>query len=229
MNFRDVELLSTYLDGKLNLSDSTRLESRLSSDPNLRAVLEDMRQARGLLRRLPARKAPRNFTLTRKMAGIKPPLPRSYFTFRFATALATLLLLCTFAVNGFASQVALRAAAPAFGPGGGGGGAPESEFYEAATKAPAATEAPATEAPAEEAPSIQIAPLPTETPPAAEDTARIGETPVPKLGETESAPANQVGKNVPIPPVWQIVLVVILLISGLIALILRQSAASKWR
>jgi anti-sigma factor RsiW len=220
MNFRDVELLSTYLDGHLNPSDSTRLESRLSSDPDLRATLDDMRAARGLLRRLPARKAPRNFTLTRKMVGLKPPLPRSYFTFRFATALATLMLLCTFAVNGFASQVALRSAAPAFGMGG--GGAPESEFFEAVTEAPAATEAPA-----EEAPSIQMAPESTETPSAAEDSARSAETPAEKSGETGDQPG--VGNVPPIPPVWQGVLVVIVLVGGLTALVLRQSTISKWR
>ncbi len=54
MNFRDVELLSAYLDGQLNPSDANRLESRLSSDPDLRAVMDDLRAARGLLRQLPA-------------------------------------------------------------------------------------------------------------------------------------------------------------------------------
>ena len=73
MNFRDVELLSSYLDGQLKLSDSARLERRLSLDPDLRAVLDDLRSARGLLRQLPMRKAPRNFTLTPKMVGKNPP------------------------------------------------------------------------------------------------------------------------------------------------------------
>jgi hypothetical protein len=223
MNFRDVELLSAYLDGQLNPSDSTRLEARLSSDPNLRAVMQDLREAHGLLRRLPARKAPRNFTLTRKMAGIKPPMPRSYFTFRFATALAALLLFCTFALNGLAAQASLRAAAPAFGMGG--GGAPD-EYSEAATQAPAATEAPA-------APLAQSAPVSTETPPSTQDNSRIAETPMPKAGETELAPQNQppaqVGNGAVIPLVWQIVLGVILLLAGVITLALRQSAIRKWR
>ena len=89
MNRRDIELLSSYLDGQLKPSETARLESRLSTEPDLRAVLDDLRSARGLLRQLPLRKAPRNFTLTPKMVGKNPPLPSSYPAFRFVTALAS--------------------------------------------------------------------------------------------------------------------------------------------
>src|SRR5512134_1018580 len=152
MNRRDIELLSSYLDGQLKSSDSTRLERRLSSDPDLRAVLDDLRSARGLLRQLPMRKAPRNFTLTPKMVGKNPPLPRTYPAFKFVTVLTTLLLFFTFGINFMAVQMA----SPMQG-GFGGGGAPE---VLSAAEAPA-TEAPA--APAEE-PSAQLAPMPTPTP-----------------------------------------------------------------
>src|SRR5512145_3530643 len=117
MNHRDLELLSSYLDGQLKPSDSARLEARLASDPDLRAVLSDLRSARGLLRQLPMRKAPRNFTLTPKMVGKNPPLPRTYPAFRFVTALATLLFFFTMGVNFLAPQMASQ---PAFGMGGGG-------------------------------------------------------------------------------------------------------------
>ena len=53
----DVELLSEYLDGQLSPSDSTRLESRLSSEAGLRAVINDLRESRALLRQLPQRRA----------------------------------------------------------------------------------------------------------------------------------------------------------------------------
>src|ERR671918_1406182 len=106
MNRRDIELLSSYLDGQLKPSDSARLESRLASDPDLRAVLDDLRAARVLLRQLPVRKAPRNFTLTPKMVGKNPPLPRSYPAFRFVTALATMLLFFTVGLNFLAPQMA---------------------------------------------------------------------------------------------------------------------------
>src|SRR5512147_1736619 len=139
MKQRDLELLSSYLDGQLKPSDSARLEARLSSEPSLRAVLDDLRSARGLLRKLPMRKAPRNFTLTPKMVGKNPPLPRSYPAFRFVTALATLLLFFTVGLNFLAPQLA---SPQAFGMGG--GGAPE--VFSA--QAPAATEAAAAAAPA---------------------------------------------------------------------------------
>ena len=116
MNQRDLELLSSYLDGQLKPSDSARLEARLSTDSNLRAVLDDLRSARGLLRQLPLRKAPRNFTLTPKMVGKNPPLPRIYPAFRFVSALATLLLFVTLGFNFLAPQMASQA--PGFGMGG---------------------------------------------------------------------------------------------------------------
>ncbi len=46
MNQRDLELLSAYLDGQLNSSESARLESRLNSDPQLASVLTDLRATR---------------------------------------------------------------------------------------------------------------------------------------------------------------------------------------
>src|SRR5512134_2554608 len=186
MNHRDLELLSSYLDGQLKPSDSARLEARLSTDPNLRAVLDDLRSARGLLRQLPMRKAPRNFTLTPKMVGKNPPLPRTYSAFRFVTALATFLFFLTAGVNFLAPQLASQS--PAFGMGG--GGAPE--VFSAQAPAPAATEAPATEAPALEAPAeppAELVPLPTTTLPAA-DIAREAATAVEKSEVTEEGVAN---------------------------------------
>ena len=121
--FRDVELISAFLDGQLSRADATRLETRLKNEPALRAVFEEMGQTRTLLRKLPARRAPRNFTLTPKMAGIRPPLPRAFPVFRFASVLATILFFFAYMANISAPAMAtLRAAAPApvFGMGGGG-------------------------------------------------------------------------------------------------------------
>src|SRR5574339_1139037 len=118
MKPRDIELLSSYLDGQLSSAESTRLEARLRTDPELRSVLQDLRGARSLLRQLPMRKAPRNFTLTPQMVGKNPPLPRAYPAFRFVTALASLLLFFTVGLNFLAPQLASQA--PAFGMGGGG-------------------------------------------------------------------------------------------------------------
>jgi anti-sigma factor RsiW len=228
MNRRDIELLSSYLDGQLKPSDSARLEARIASDPGLRAVLNDLRSARGLLRQLPMRRAPRNFTLTPKMVGKNPPLPRSYTAFRFVTALASLMLFFTLGINFLAPQLASQS--PAFGSGG---GAPEvfsAEAPEAADQF--ATEAPAEEAPAEE-PSILLVPPSTETLPAA-DSAREIETPSEKEGFEGNAPAQDVAPvpnpaPQPVPPVWQIVLAGIVLLGVLVMVAMRQVAASRWR
>jgi len=231
MNFRDVELLSSYLDGQLSSSESARLESRLSSDPNLRAVMDDLREARGLLRQLPARKAPRNFRLTREMVGLKPPLPRAYPTFRFATALATLLLFVTFAINTLGPSLMYRAAAPAAEAVGMGGGCAEPCGFDPSLQAPAPTEPPAaTEAPALE-PSL--ATLPTASPPAA-DSARQSETPPPEEAILEAAPPNE-AQQLPapaetlVPVAWQIGLVIIGIFSGLVAFFMRRAAFQKWK
>ena len=151
-SFRDVEKLSAYLDGQLKPSEVARLESRLQSDPELASVLKELRQARNLLRQLPQRRAPRNFTLTPKMVGQKPPMPRTYPVFRFATVLATLLLFFTFATNFMAPRLVRTAAPYPYGIGGGGGGGAEEPQLqmEAAPAESAATEEP-TE-PAMEAP-----------------------------------------------------------------------------
>lgn len=227
MNQRDLELLSSYLDGQLKSSDSARLEKRLSADSDLRAVLDDLRSARGLLRQLPMRKAPRNFTLTPKMVGKNPPLPRTYPTFRFVTALATLLLFFTMGVNFMAVQMAAPASS-AFGMGG--GGAPEVFSAEA----PAASqEGVATEAPLEEPPSVEMAPLPTVTPASVEDSARTAETPLEK-----NAVATQAGGYVgpqaqsapqPVPSVWQIALAGIALLGAVAMILMRRLATERWR
>ena len=230
MNRRDTELLSSYLDGQLKPSETARLEARLSTDPNLRAVLDDLRSARGLLRQLPMRKAPRNFTLTPKMVGKNPPLPRSYPAFRFVTALASLMLAFTLGLNFLGPQMA---ASQAFGFGG--GGAPEVfSAQEAPGAAPeaAATEAPAAEAPAE--PSIQMQPLPTATVAPAQDSAtRELQTPDEKQGVTNETVVEeppQAPNLLPtVPSSWQLVLAAIAALGGLGMVLTRQAAFSRWR
>jgi len=254
-SFRDVEKLSAYLDGQLKPSDVARLESRLQTEPELASVLKELRQARGLLRQLPQRRAPRNFTLTPKMVGQKPPLPRTYPVFRFATVLATLLLFFTFATNFMAPRLVRTAAPYPYGIGGGGGGGADEESemqMEAAPAEPAEATQPAEE-PAMEEPAIPAAPTTpqkvpplasTEMAPAGEDSARVEPTlgPFGKSGvqglPTGEAFAQQTAPMEteqaqpaarPISPTVQIVLAAIALLSGLLALILRYSAIRKWR
>jgi anti-sigma factor RsiW len=204
-NFRDVELISAYLDGQLSQAESTRLETRLKTNPQLRTVLDDLSQSRALLRKLPARRAPRNFTLTPKMAGVKPPVPRAFPLFRFASALAAILFFFSFTANQVLpalSGLGSAAPLPAYGIGG-GPGEPAQEAASAATQAPAAAAPEATSAPAATAaPAMQapIAPAPTMSAqdnfaltPTAEvmRTTASSETETPPPTEAEPAPPAQ--------------------------------------
>ncbi|MCC6501425.1 MAG: hypothetical protein IT313_14250 [Anaerolineales bacterium] len=231
MNQRDLELLSSYLDGQLTPSDSARLETRLNSDGQLASTLDDLRAARTLLRQLPKRRAPRNFTLTRKMVGLNPPLPRAYPAFRFATVVATLLFFFTFGVNTFAPQLVQVST---FGMGGAAATEAPAFAQQAPVMEAAATEAPATEVPLESASSL--APLATAMPPA-EDSARVAETPMTKIGEAGNAGgldqpqvANEPPRPAPlIPSVWQTAFAVVALVGVSLMAILRRSSANRWK
>lgn len=89
---RDIELLSAYLDQELNPKESARVESRLQSSPQLRNILGELHQNRAALRSLPRLRAPRNFTLTPEIAGIKLK-KRTYPAFGLVSALSSLVLI----------------------------------------------------------------------------------------------------------------------------------------
>lgn len=229
MNRRDFELLSAYLDGELKPADSTRLETRLKTDLELVSALNDLRATRTLLRRLPSRKAPRNFTLTRKMVGQNPPLPRSYPAFRLATVVATLLLFFSFGVNFVGTQMASQP--QVFGMGG--GGAADTELY-SVQEAPLQEPAAAAPAPEEE-PSVALVPPPEE------DSTRIMETPSAKDSGTENAagqdqppameePLPQPQPRAPlVSSAWQIGLLVAAVVGTLLMGLMRQSSARRWK
>jgi hypothetical protein len=248
MKQRDIEILSSYLDGQMSSADAARLEARLRTDPEMRSVLQDLRGARSLLRQLPMRKAPRNFTLTPKMVGKNPPLPRSYPVFKFSATLATILLFFTIGLNVLGPQLAAQPAV--FGMGG--GGAPDAYQSTLATEspaimaAPAATEPPAaaTEAPAAQEPSVEMAPYSTATASSAEDanSTRVMGTAVAKQSDTEAANAASSGlaqqppqaavesaQAQTVPPTWQWLLAGVALISLFVMAVMRQLSASRWR
>jgi len=258
MNRRDSELLSAYLDGELKPSDSKRLETRLKSDPDLVSVLNDLHATRSLLRKLPSRKAPRNFTLTREMVGQSPPLPRAYPIFRLATVVATLLFFFSFGINSFGSQLASQPFAYGIGGSGGGGGdesfaqeAPAMEEAAPGAEAPMASEeesaAPAMEEPA--VPAESLAPAPTVEPDVyagegetqldsasapTDEVARATEPPIEKTGESENdLEADQVPVQRESPRVisftWQIGLIAVALAGMLLMILMRYLAARRWK
>ena len=236
--FHDIEQLSAYLDGQLSPSDSARLESRLQSDPELASAYDDLRVTRGILRKLPSRRAPRNFTLTRKMAGLKPPLPRTYFTFRFATAFATILFAFTVAVNNIVPRIAYNPALVNYGSGGGGctsgcGGGPDTVF-QAPFSASATDEMVVTEpAAAEMAPAPTMDPYASSADTAAdtENAERSTETPTTKEPAPESPVQVEGQKEAPlvVPFAWQAGLLIVSLISALGLFLIHQSAKRKWQ
>jgi anti-sigma factor RsiW len=129
ISMREWEALSAYLDEQLPAKERARLETRLNQAPELRSALEDLRRTRAVLRSQPRVRAPRNFTLTPDMVGLKArPVRRAsaYPFFRLASALTGFLFLLVLVGDitglparlgfGGATQPAQVAMAPAAAP-----------------------------------------------------------------------------------------------------------------
>jgi hypothetical protein len=234
-SFRDVEQLSAYLDGKLSGAGRTRLESRLRSEPALGFLLEDLRQTRDVLRRTPQRRAPRNFTLTPKMAGLRPPVPRAVPALSWASAAAMLLFVCTLGTSllgrlSFGAAAPMMAAAPS-GLGSGGATDNTSEAYGVGGGPPAGTEVPTTlntfppNATAENFSSL--APLSTPTPEGVSSQA-IQATSVPAeriATDLTPAPKNPTGPF----STWQLLWLGLAAVLIGAALGIRQTAVARFR
>jgi hypothetical protein len=229
LSSRDIEQISAYLDGQLSRADAARLESRIQSDPEARSVYEGLRQSRAVLRQLPARRAPRNFRLTPKMVGIKPPLPRVFPVFRLASALAAILFFLGYAFNLSAPLAASMGASATFA-------------YDA-NNAPAATEAPQVIAP-KFAPSQAAGLAPQDTTAAAtatsEEATSLSATELTE--QTEIAPQPNARSDpyaatlavpqppaLPIHPFWLFGLLGLAVVSGAGAFVVRIRTEQKWR
>ena len=95
MPTKDLELLSAYLDEELKPNDREKLQHRLNQDSLLLDELNHLRRTRAVIRRLPSRKAPRNFTLTAEMVPVRKPVGNQPI-FGFVSAVSILLLLVIF-------------------------------------------------------------------------------------------------------------------------------------
>lgn len=138
----DAELISAYLDGELSGQDKAALEQRLEKDAELMKSKGQLDEVKQLLHRLPARRVPHNFTISPKMAGVKPPVPRLLPFFRFASVVASGLFAISIILNlgllnTFAGSVPVALEAPA--------AAPEAELMEVSPtlQAPMSKAAPA--------------------------------------------------------------------------------------
>jgi len=197
---QDWQMLSEYLDGELSVRQKEKLEQRLRIQPELKAGLEELRSTRSLLRSVPIRKAPRNFTLSPELAPQKDRTALRLFpVFRFSAALATFLVALSFLIQllpGFAApprpmmaasqpESAMQAEQPTpmiifwypmDGRGGGGGAAPEITALEAPAEKASEMAAPEVGAPVDEPPTSSLA-IPTAG--ALEDTQVPQATPAP--------------------------------------------------
>jgi hypothetical protein len=96
---KEWEALSAYLDGQLSTNDRIRLEELLTERPEMRVALKDLRRTRDFLRSQPSLRAPRNFTLSPQLAGIRTKERGSSFAFPVlsaVSALASILLVLVF-------------------------------------------------------------------------------------------------------------------------------------
>ena len=175
---RDLQALSAYLDGQVSQPDRKRLEARIAADPQLASALDELRQTRTLLRRTPKRRAPRNFTLTPKMAGIRPPVPRLVPVLSWGSAVAALFFIFTLGASLIGQlSFGMAAATSAAAPMGAGAALPAATAISAEAvpmpMAPVAA-APATQAPATEAPANILAnSAPATNAPATEVSANV--------------------------------------------------------
>jgi anti-sigma factor RsiW len=251
ISLRDIERLSAFLDGELPRAEQARLDSRLARDPGLAAALEGLRAARALLHRTPLRRVPRHFTLTPKMAGLRPPLPRAVPVLRFASAAAALLLFLTFAGNllgpiALGAQASAPMLAPASEYGGVGGGPAETEAVvtdknlaiEAAatpTVLPPPAAAPMLAATPESTPMVETGPAELSTP-TAEALRMEQPTPTPEIlaleqplppPAPETAPEGEAQPAFRLSP-WQIALLSLAVILGGASIVIRWRANRKF-
>ena len=96
---KEWETLSAYLDGQLSTNDRVRLERLLTERPEMSVALKDLCRTRDFLRSQPSLHAPRNFTLSPQLAGIRIKERGSSFAFPVlsaVSALASILLVLVF-------------------------------------------------------------------------------------------------------------------------------------
>ncbi len=92
---REYRQLSAYLDGELSPQEQARVAQRLASDRRWQTAYRQMQAVKHGLATLPPVHAPRPFTLTPAQAHAARPQrqPRAPRAYRWASALATVLLL----------------------------------------------------------------------------------------------------------------------------------------
>lgn len=91
INPQDWEAVSAYIDNELSSEEREQIELRLESEPELRALMDDMQRTRTLVKKLEPVRAPRDFTLTPAMAGIPQRRTWAAPAFQYASAFVMIL------------------------------------------------------------------------------------------------------------------------------------------
>jgi hypothetical protein len=98
LNPKQWQLLSAYLDDQLNPNEKRLVEELLQLNAGAREALDGLQRTRIILRALPKRKSPRNFTVSPQSAK-KPVIPTFNTLLRFSSAMAALLLVAVLALD----------------------------------------------------------------------------------------------------------------------------------
>lgn len=98
LNSKEWEAISAYLDGQLGDQERRQVEVWLKNRPEVQQGLAELRRTRAVLRAVPRRRAPHNFTLSQEMARrAKPRLAWGWVpSMGVISALATVLLVLSF-------------------------------------------------------------------------------------------------------------------------------------
>ena len=83
----NLELIHFGREGNLSSQDQKRFDQLMKSDPAEKAHHEEILKARSLLSVMPMVEPRKNFTLSARLAGVRPPKPAYFFAIRSSIAL----------------------------------------------------------------------------------------------------------------------------------------------
>lgn len=100
LSIREFEKLSAYVDGQLSAREKMVLEKKIRSDAVYQEALAELQETKRLLRSVPLKPVPHNFTLTSQMAGIRTGLPSRLFpVLSVSSAVAGVLVVVSLAIE----------------------------------------------------------------------------------------------------------------------------------
>jgi len=114
---KDWQYISAYLDGRLPAPEAAKIEDRRKINPEIDQAFLEIQHTRKLLRALPAKRAPRNFTLSQQYANSPSRKWGIHSAFGWASATTALALVTLLAwTNLFAARPMTSLKAPAAAP-----------------------------------------------------------------------------------------------------------------